>query len=304
MCKLPLKLQKGDQVAVVAPAGKVNEDALRYGLDVLNSFGLEVIIGKYVFADVDYFSASDDQRATDFQQALDNPEIKAVFCARGGYGSVRILPLLDWTNFKKNPKWIIGYSDITLLLSEIQQLGFACIHGPMPGSFDKYKKNETLNQLKNLLFKGAVEYELPATQLKMFHKKTSVEGILTGGNLSMIQTSIGTEFYLPTENKILFLEEVDEYPYRIDRMLQHLYHAGVFKNIKGLILGKFSMIPQENKFPFTLKEMLKPLLPSTLEFILYDFPAGHDMLNFPLVMGAPVHISVDKNKILVGQILV
>ncbi len=304
MHKQPLLLQRGNSVAIVAPAGKVRHEDLSYGMEVLVSWGLNITVGKHVFTDMNYFSATDEQRTADFQQALDNPDIKAIFCARGGYGCTRILPELKWENFKKNPKWIIGYSDITLLLSKIQQCGVVGIHGPMPGSFDKYKNNESLNYLKKILFDGKIEYCLSASTLKLFNNKPMVEGILTGGNLSMIQTLIGTEFYLTTSDKILFLEEVDEYPYRIDRMLRHLYLAGVFKNIKGLILGDFSMIPQENGFPYDIKNMVESLLPSTIDFVLYNFPAGHDKLNYPIVIGLPAKISVEKEKIFFYQRIV
>ncbi len=151
MIQVPSLLKKGDKVAIVAPAGKVDKDSLEYGLEVLRSWGLIPVLGKYVYDNTDYFSSTLENRLADFQWALDNEEVKAIFCARGGYGSTQIINKLSFHSFLKSPKWIIGYSDITVILNKVQQLNVACIHGPMPASFGKYK-NKSVENLRRLLF--------------------------------------------------------------------------------------------------------------------------------------------------------
>jgi len=291
-------LKKGDKVAVVAPSGKVKKDDLEYGIQILQSWGLNVEIGKNVFSNNSYFSSSDEKRLSDFQEALDNDEYKAIFCARGGYGSVRIIEQINWKHFIKKPKWIIGYSDITLLLNKIQLLGLPCIHGPMPASFSKYNDNESLDYLHQLLFAGSYSFQLPLENLVFLNEHVNqINEIITGGNLTLLDCSIGTSYTLQSKNKILFIEDVDEYPYKIDRMLYHLYHSGQLNYVYGIILGNFKLLPQENTFPFGLISILKSFNLPTLKFIIQDFPAGHDSYNYPIVLGKSINLSIHRHNI-------
>ncbi|NMC99748.1 MAG: LD-carboxypeptidase [Bacteroidales bacterium] len=290
-------LKEGDKIIIVAPAGKVNKDELEYGIEVLKSWGLVVELGQNIFGDDTYFSASDERRLSDFQQALDNENYKAIFCARGGYGSIRIIEKLNWENFIKKPKWILGYSDITLILNKIQYLGFPCIHSPMPASFSKYKNNNSLKYLHQLLFNGSYQFNFIPQNLVHKENWKSTKGIITGGNLTLLQTTVGTPYRLSTKNKILFIEEIDEYPYKVNRMLYHLYHSGYFDSLKGIIIGNFNLQNQDNKFPYTVFETLTSFSINGLEFILDNFPSGHDFLNYPIVMGREITILNQGNQV-------
>ncbi|HNV94939.1 MAG TPA: LD-carboxypeptidase [Bacteroidales bacterium] len=289
-------LKKGDKVIIVAPAGKVNQDDLEYGIQILKSWGLVVELGDYVQGDDPYFAAPDQKRLSDFQNALNNDNYKAIFCARGGYGSVRIIEQIDWQPFIKKPKWIIGYSDITLLLNKIQSFNIPCIHGPMPASFSKYKSNDCLDNLYKLLFEGHYTIQLPMENTIFFNQNISqLNAQITGGNLTLIQSSIGTNYSIETNNRILFLEDVDEYPYKIDRMLYQLYHSGYLTNIRGIILGNFKLLQQEREFSNTITETINSFSIKNLEFIINNFPAGHDDFNYPIVFGNKIRI-IKENK--------
>ncbi|MGQ9846044.1 MAG: S66 peptidase family protein [Bacteroidales bacterium] len=288
-------LKKGDKIAIVAPAGKVDKKSLEKGLSILQSWGLEPDIAENVFGKNSFFSSSDEKRIQDFQKALDNDEYKAIFYARGGYGSARIIQNIDWTHFVKNPKWVLGYSDATIILSKIQQLGFPCIHSPMPASFDKYKENDSLSHLKSLLFDGKYRFSLPKENIEIFSSNTAFQYIITGGNLSLLQTTIGTSFQPDTKNKLLFIEDVGEYEYRVDRMIFHLYHAGMLENVKGIILGTFNFIKDSKIFPFSIIETLKAFKLKNLEFIIKNFPTGHDKFNYPIVLGNQIKINLKNN---------
>ncbi|NSW45925.1 MAG: LD-carboxypeptidase [Bacteroidales bacterium] len=291
-------LKKGDKVAIVAPSGKIKKDDLEYGIQILQSWGLVVEIGQNVFGNDSYFSASDEKRLSDFQEALDSDEYKAIFCARGGYGSVRIIEQINWQHFIKKPKWIIGYSDITLLLNKIQSFDIPCIHGPMPASFSKYKDNKSLTYLHQLLFDGGYSFQLPIENIVFLNEPLNpIEEIVTGGNLTLLQSSIGTSYALQTKNKFLFIEDVDEYPYKIDRMLYHLYHSGQLNSVYGIILGNFKLLPQENAYPFELTSILKSFNLPTLKLIIQNFPAGHDSYNYPIVMGKSINLSIHRHSV-------
>lgn len=291
-------LNKGDKIIVVAPAGIVNKDDLAYGIQTLKSWGLVVELGKNIFSNNTYFSSEDEKRLSDLQEALNNNEYKAIFCARGGYGSVRIIEKIDWQHFFKNPKWIIGFSDITLLLNKVQSFNIPCIHGPMPASFSKYQNDESLHYLHQLLFNGFYSFRLPFENVVFLKKDfNQLNETITGGNLSLLQNSIGTSYALQTKNKILFIEDVDEYPYKIDKMLYHLYHSGYLTKIKGIILGNFNLLKQDREFPNTIQDTLKSFALNNLEFIINDFPAGHDQLNYPIVLGNKINIVKEENQL-------
>lgn len=294
-------LKKGDKVIIVAPAGKVNQDDLEYGMQILKSWGLIVELGDFVQGNDSYFAAPDQNRLLDFQNALNNDNYKAIFCARGGYGSVRIIEQIDWQPFINKPKWIIGYSDITLLLNKIQSLNIPCIHGPMPTSFSKYKNNDCLYNLHKLLFEGHYTVQLPIENAVVINQNISqINAPITGGNLTLIQSSIGTTYAIETKNRILFLEDVDEYPYRIDRMLYQLYHSGYLTNVRGIILGNFKLLQQERAFPDTIINTINAFSINNLEFIINNFPAGHDDFNNPIVLGSKINIFKENKHLLIN----
>jgi muramoyltetrapeptide carboxypeptidase len=292
----PEYLQEGDSIAIVAPAGilKNKQDLIRQAKQLAESWGLKVMIGEYVFKDGNHFAGTDAQRAEDFQKALDNPNIKAIWSARGGYGSVRILDRLDFTTFKKHPKWIIGYSDVTAFHNHMHSLGFETIHAMMGTSmmFDPQETQQSKETLRKALFGELLSYELNPSKYNVVGKAT---GELVGGNLTILVTMLGSESQLDTDGKILFIEEIGEYKYHIDRMLQSLKRAGYFNNLKGLIVGDMTNIKKNSTVWGTSIEQL--ILDAVAEYdfpILFGFPAGHEPDNRALIMGKTVEISTTK----------
>jgi muramoyltetrapeptide carboxypeptidase len=299
MIKIPSLLKKGDRVAIVAPSGKVNKENLIAGLNMLKQWGLEPIVGKHVFDDYLYFSSNDENRLYDLQTALDDKNIKAIFCARGGYGITRIIDKLDFSSFLNHPKWVIGYSDITLLLNKIQNLDVATIHGPMVSTFYKYK-NTSVKKLYNLLFNGKIKFSISSKNIHNYYRKAEYQAIITGGNLTMLCNSIGTPFQFNAHNKIIFLEETNEEPYRIERLFYQLHHGNFLNNSTGIILGNFSYKKQKD-FPFTINsEFIKKLFPQ-LNFCIKKFPAGHGRYNYPIIFNHPIKIIIKNDRIFFSQ---
>lgn len=290
----PDYLQKGDSIAIVAPAGILigKREAIDQAKKLAEGWGLKVVIGEHVFDRNNHFAGSDEARTQDFQKALDNPNIKAIWCARGGYGSVRILDRLDFSKFQQNPKWIIGYSDITALHNHVHNLGVETLHGMMGSSmiFDVDKTKESKKTLRKALFGETLLYEVSPSK---YNVKGTAEGPLVGGNLTILLTMLGSDSQINTDGKILFIEEIGEYKYHIDRMLQSLKRAGYFKNLKGLIVGDMSNIKKNTTVWGTSIEQL--ILDATSEYdfpILFGFPAGHEPDNRALIMGRTVELNI------------
>jgi len=227
------------------------------------------------------------------QQMLDDDSIRAIVCSRGGYGTVRIIDRLDFTRFRQNPKWIVGYSDITVLHAHIHQLfGIETIHATMPINIRNEKKDETLKTLMLALSGGPVAYSYPKTPLS---REGSAEGLLVGGNLSILYNLMGTGSELDTTGKILFLEEVDEFLYHIDRMMVNLNRAGKLAKLKGLIVGGMSKM-NDNAIPFgkNANEIIADAVREYKFPVCFDFPAGHLDTNLALIMGRNIHLRVGK----------
>lgn len=293
----PPYLKKGDTIAIVAPAGVLkNKEPIEKAISTIESWGLYVVLGKHVFTDNFHFAGTDAQRVEDFQKALDDPTIKAVIAARGGYGTGRIIDDLNFEGFKKHPKWIVGYSDVTVLHSHIHTLGVETLHAAMGTSFLKETEDhlETIASLKSALFGHHLDYEISSSK---YNRTGLAVGQLVGGNLSLLQNLAGTDSSIDTTNKIVFIEEIGEYLYHIDRMLYGLKRNGYFENCKGLIIGDFSNI-KKNTTPFgmTLEELV---LNITKEYdfpVLFNFPAGHEDKNLALIMGREIKMKVGKKK--------
>ena len=288
----PAFLQKNDTVAIVSTARKITLDEIQPAIDLLKSWSLNVEIGKTIGLEENQFAGSDTERATDFQKMLDNPKIKAIWCARGGYGTVRIIDKLDFTKFKKHPKWIIGYSDVTVLHSHVHNLGFQTLHATMPINVES-NTIEAISTLKSALFNDSISYKIASTKE---NKMGKAEGVLVGGNLSMFYSLLGSETSINTKNKILFIEDLDEYLYHIDRMLINLKRNGYFNNLKGLIVGGMTDI-HDNTIPFG-KNAKEIVLDAVSEYnfpVVFDFPAGHLNDNRALFFGRKVKLEVGKN---------
>lgn len=292
---IPSFLKQGDTIAIVAPAGIIKTDASIYeAAELIKTWGLHVIIGKHVFEGSNHFSATDENRLSDLQTALDTPSIKAIWCARGGYGTVRIIDDLDFTAFKKTPKWIIGYSDITVLHSHVHNLGIQTIHGMMPVNveFPQEKRKMSELTLQQALFGELKAYTIPSSE---YNKTGNTSGLIVGGNLTILENLLGTNSCINTKGKILFFEEIGEYKYHIDRLLQGLKRNGYFDNCSGIIVGGMSHIKKNNpSYGLTIEELILEAIPNKNIPIIFDFPSGHDPENRALYLGRNIEMAVDK----------
>ncbi len=294
--RTPTYLQKGDTIAIVAPAGilKNRKAVIDAAKKLAETWGLTVVYGKNIFKQNHHFAGSDADRAADFQEALDNPTIKAIWCARGGYGSVRIIDKLDFSKFIERPKWVIGYSDITVFHNHIHNLGVETLHAMMGTSMqDKAEHIEwTISSLRNTLFGEELRYSIPVNA-KNIHGKVS--GQLVGGNIAILASILGSKSQINTENKILFIEEIGEYKYAIDRMLQSLKRAGYFTKLKGVVVGGMTKI-KKNSTPWgsSMEQLILDVLPEGLP-VMFHFPAGHDSDNRALLLGREVRMTIDTN---------
>lgn len=299
MISIP-KLNKGDTVAIVATARKISMEEIQTAVNLLESWDLNVAIGKTIGVESHQFAGSDAFRVSDFQEMLDDPNIKAIWCARGGYGTVRIIDQLDFTAFKKHPKWIVGYSDVTVLHSHLHNLGFESLHAPMPVDIGKQSES-AVSSLKKAMFgeKFRINYDSQEALTRQGFGK----GQLVGGNLSMLYSLCGSPSAINTKGKILFIEDLDEYLYHIDRMMQNLKRNGYFENLKGLIVGGMNDMrdhteafgfKSENPYGKTAKEIIAEVV-SDYDFpVCYDFPAGHIKGNHALILGREISLEVGR----------
>lgn len=294
----PPYLKAGDTVAIVAPSGilKNRQEEIDRAVKLLDSFGLKALVGKHVFKQENHFAGTDDERCEDFQNALDNPNVKAIWCARGGYGAVRILDKLDFTVFKKHPKWLIGYSDITALHNLFHNEGFQSIHALMGVSLTENLEDikETIATFRSVIFGNPVDYILEGS----VHNRTGQsEGQLVGGNLTMLHTMLGSKSSIDTSGKILFIEEIGEYKYHIDRMLQSLKRAGYFDTCNGLIVGDMSKLRKNTTLWGTSIEQLILDALSDYDFpIAFNMPAGHEDDNRALILGKVIELKVTEEQ--------
>jgi len=291
----PPNLKPGDTVGIVSTARKITETELQPFLLLLKEWQLQPLFGKTIGAEEHQFAGSDALRTQDFQEMLDNPDVKAIWCARGGYGTVRMVDALDFSNFKKNPKWIIGYSDMTVLHNTLHNLGVASLHAQI--GFNVEQKTEaTRKTIYDALFgnKYGVEY---ASDYK-YNREGEANAVLVGGNLSVFFSLLGSPSGIETKGKILFLEDLDEYLYHIDRMMQNLKRNGLFSELKGLVVGGMSDM-NDNTIPFgkTAEEIIWEAVKEYDYPVCFNFPAGHIEDNRALVMGATVNLAVSEKNV-------
>ena len=292
----PEYLTKGDTIAIVAPSGvlKNYDNYINKAKELLKSWGLNVIVGKNVFNDDGHFAGTDNERTLDFQSALDNKSIKGIWCARGGYGAVRVIDNLNFEKYKLEPKWIIGYSDITAIHNELHILNSESIHAIMCKSLNELDidNSESVSLLKKTLFGEKISYKIKTNS---YNIEGSTSGKLVGGNLTLLHCMLGSKSSINTEGKILFIEDLGEYLYHIDRMLYSLKRAGYFDNLNGLIVGDFTDL-RKNTTPFgrNLKELILEIVSDYNIPVLFDFPAGHGKENFPLILGREIELIVEK----------
>jgi len=288
--KTPSYLQPGDTVAVTCPAKKLPRN-IEDAVNLLESWGLNVILGETVNASWHQFAGSDDLRTTDFQRFLDDPSVKAIFAARGGYGTIRIIDRLDFSGFKNRPKWIIGFSDITILHSHIQALyETESIHGQMPLTI-REGSEISLETLRKALFNKEFNYSYRS---QANNRSGEADGILIGGNLSLLVMMAGSVSEQDYSGKILFLEDVGEYLYSIDRMMWNLKRSGKLNNLKGLIIGGFTEL-KDNDIPFgqTAEQIIMEHVKEFEYPVCFNFPAGHIQDNRALIFGRMSNLRVE-----------
>ena len=288
--KIPPSLQKGDTIAILSTARKNIDDNLKPAIDLLHSWGLEVVIGKTIGLDNNQLAGTDAERAADFQQQLDNPNIKAIWCVRGGYGTVRMIDLLDFTKFKQSPKWIVGFSDVTVIHSYINNLNIATIHGAMPITVGKASV-ESIESLRKSLFGESLNYEIP---FDAANRLGNAKGEIVGGNLSILYSLMGSNAQIDCKGKILFIEDLDEYLYHIDRMMMSLKRCGCFDGLNGLIVGTMTKM-KDNDIPWgkNANQIIEDVTKGYSFPILYNFPAGHFRDNRALIFGKQVSLELN-----------
>ncbi|TAE19158.1 MAG: LD-carboxypeptidase [Bacteroidetes bacterium] len=285
----PPYLQIGDKVGIIAPAKKVEPQEISHAIHVLESWGLEVVLGEHLYKSHYVFAGTDLERTEDLQKMLDRQDIRAIVCARGGYGTSRIVDNLDFTTFKQNPKWIVGFSDITVLHCEVHMQGIESIHGIMPLLFPK-QTLATIDSLRQTLFGLPTHIQVPAQPLNRVGK---AEGQMIGGNLSLLANIIGTPSEIDTTGKILFLEDVSEYLYHLDRMMVQLHRAQKLKSLAGLVVGEFSELrDQDNSFGKTVHELIADIVAPYNYPVAYNFPIGHEQHNLSIVCGRQAYLDV------------
>lgn len=287
--KIPPYLKKGDTIGILATARKVEMKSLEPAIKLAESWGLHVVVGKTVGLDNNQLAGQDWQRATDLQEMLDNPAIKAIWSAKGGYGTVRIVDRLNFWKFKQKPKWIIGFSDMTVLHSHIHTLGYATLHGLMGISVSRATP-EAIESFKKSLFGEKLEYSIPA---HAYNKPGKATGEVVGGNLSVLYSIVGSKSEMDTKGKILFIEDLDEYLYHIDRMMMNLKRSGYLTNVKGIIIGGMTKM-KDNDIPWG-HDALEIIQDITKEYnipICFNFPAGHIQDNRALPFGKEATLEV------------
>lgn len=297
---IPNYLKKGDKVGILSTARKISFQELKYAINLLEKWGLIVEFGDHLLGNYNQFSGTIEERTSDLQNMINRNDIKAIFCARGGYGTIQIIDNIDFSNLKNNPKWIVGYSDITVLHSHLNNLGIATIHATMPINFSNNTK-ASLDSIYNTLFKKENSIIHKSFDI---NQKGFVKGEIIGGNLSIIYSLIGSKSDICTEGKILFIEDVDEYLYHIDRMIISLARNKKFEKLKALIIGSMTDM-NDNSIPFG-KKANDIILSHTKKYgypICFNFPSGHLNNNKTIVFGVKSLLRIEENDVALHQLL-
>ncbi len=302
MITIPPYLKKGDTIGIVCPSGFMPSENAETCIQTLQNWGYKVKIGSTLGSQFNYFSGTDKQRIQDLQNMLNDSSIKAILCARGGYGLSRMIDAIDFQKFKKHPKWIIGFSDITVLHAHIyQHFQIATLHAPMAAAFNgEGYKNEYIASLKNSLSGIEANYTCATHP---FNKSGTAEGDLIGGNLAMVAHLIGSHSSYKTRHKILFLEDVGEYLYNIDRMMIQLKRAELFKHLKGLIIGGFSDLKDTTTpFGMDVHSIIHSHIKELKIPICFNFPVSHETENVALKVGVKHELKVGKEGVSLKEV--
>lgn len=302
MAIIPPYLSPGDTIGIMCPSGYMPAEKSSTCIHILKEWGYRVKEGNTIKSQYHYFSGTDEERLSDLQQMLDDNEVKAILFARGGYGITRIVDKINFKKFAKRPKWIVGYSDITLLHSHIfKQYKISTLHAPMAAAFnDGGYENPYILSLKNALAGEKTNIHLPYHPL---NKKGQAVGKLIGGNLSLLAHITGTKSQVKMKGKILFLEDIGEYIYHIDRMMYQLKRSGQLEELSGLIIGGFTDM-KDTIIPFgkDVYQTISDLVKDYSYPVCFNFPVGHQTENFALKMGVEHHLFVEENHVLLHEV--
>ncbi|MDP4240315.1 MAG: LD-carboxypeptidase [Bacteroidota bacterium] len=291
---IPEFLKPSDQLRIISPSGTIYPEYIDGAKRVLTDWGLQVSEGKYARTEYGRFAGTREERIADLQEALDDPTVQAILCSRGGYGVAQIIDKIDFSRFEKSPKWLIGFSDITILHNAITNLGIASIHGIMAKYLTEFPADsEPSVRLKKMLFGELPAYSLSAQEL---NKTGSSTGKLTGGNLSVLMGLRGSQYDLKYENSILFVEDIAEKPYHIDRMMQNLRISGALGQLSGLVVGQFSDCDEDPLMMQTIQEIILNAVDGYDYPVCFNFPAGHVDYNLPILLGEKANLSVTKER--------
>lgn len=287
----PEYLKKGDTIALIAPAKAIEKAFIDDAIELWKNMGYNPIVGKHCLDRSHYFSGTVDQRSEDLQWAIDHPEVKAIICARGGYGCIQTIENVNWNKLKNNPKWLIGFSDVTVYHFLLSKLQIASVHATMPLNY-KNNSKESIERLDELLLGKSQKYSWETRS----GNEGKENGELIGGNLAVISDLIGTKLQPEMKGKILFLEEVGEYHYTIDRMFYQLRYAGILEEIAGLIIGSFSNVGDSSPpFGDNVENIIKKHCEGLKIPVAFNFPVGHQDDNRPLKCGGYFSFEVEKN---------
>lgn len=298
----PPYLKTGDTIGIVCPAGFMPLEKAQTCINTLESWGYKVKVGKTVGGNSEtYFSGIDEERLADLQEMLDDSEVKAILCGRGGYGTGRIIDKIKFKKFRKHPKWIIGYSDITVLHCHLySRFKIASLHAPMAAAFNEEGyKNEFVESLRSALEGNPIRYSCEGHEA---NRKGKASGVLIGGNLALLAHLTGSRSNIDTKGKILFIEDIGEYSYNIDRMLHQLKRSGKFSKLAGLIVGGFTeMKDTERPFGKNVTEIIQEMISEYDYPVCFDFPVSHSDRNYALKIGVKYKLKVSKKKILLEE---
>lgn len=275
-------MSAGSKIALVAPARKISFEEISFAIDYIKERGFVPVYDERLFLEHNQFAGNDEERASVLQYYLDSDDVDAIICVRGGYGTVRIIDRLNFDRFMRNPKWVVGYSDATVLHCKLQSLGVESLHATMPINFPT-NTQKSLDTLFEAMTGKEISYEFSESS---YNIKGKAEGIIVGGNLSVLYSLLGSDIFPDTKDKILFIEDLDEYLYHIDRMMMALERAGVLDNIKGMIVGGMTSM-HDNTVPFGMsaeKIILEKVADKNIP-VTFNFPAGHFEDNRALILG-------------------
>lgn len=290
----PQSLQPNDLIHIISPSGSVNAEFIDGAINVFTGWGLRVSEGEFARTEYGRFGGTTEQRMSDLQQALNDPDIRAILCSRGGYGVAQIIDRIDFSEFVKHPKWLIGFSDITILHNAISNLGIESIHGIMAKQLAELPEDsEQVQRLKAILFGKRPSYILPG---ELNNRTGKAQGKLIGGNISVFMGLRGSQYDFNYQNAILFIEDIGEKPYQVDRLMQNLRFSGSLEQLSGLIVGQFNEYDED---PLMMQSMQEIILNAVSEYsypVCFNFPAGHVDYNLPIINGAKTELVVTKDR--------